>query len=189
MMKAHGIAPNAATVKTPATTRILKTERWNSKPSPGSKRAKLDHFSSDASNTDDDEIFSNANGNTSLKSEAGDSAEHFIVKEDPDGQQTDSTNSGVLAYLPGMNVTPNNNSVYTANGFGGDDGFGSGGSMYEPSSNGYNTPVDSKYGLRTHSRSFLQYNECSGESDSTEPQTPASQIEEYNPSRSIVIPD
>ena len=80
MMRAHGIAPNAATVK--SVPRSLKTERTESTPSssssPATKKRKTDPFLEDNTSTDDDEGFGTVKTEPAvLKKE-----EQLVVKEE-----------------------------------------------------------------------------------------------------------
>jgi hypothetical protein len=91
MMRAHGIAPNAASIK-PAIARPAKPDHHEStvaeKPS---KKRKADAFVEDNGATDDDEVFS-----TNVKSEFADTKDKkFKVKQEGSGQQlsmSDATN-------------------------------------------------------------------------------------------------
>ena len=73
-MRAHGIAPNAASIK-PAPSRVMKSERRKSSASSKKKR-KVDAFNQDNVAADDDETFAN------VKPEAADTKEHLQVKEE-----------------------------------------------------------------------------------------------------------
>lgn len=77
-MKAHGIAPNAATIK-PAPSRAIKTDRSDSTAKPAKKR-KTDAYIEDNGATDDDEAFSN-----NVKLDPAEHKENFIVKEEEHG--------------------------------------------------------------------------------------------------------
>lgn len=82
MMKAHGIAPNAATIKPAPSPRTIKPERKLSTSS--SKKRKADAFLNDnALQDEDDEEDQSSFGN--IKSER-DTKEKFIVKEENGGR-------------------------------------------------------------------------------------------------------
>ena len=87
MMRAHGIASNAATVKT-APSRAPKTELPNNTshtPNPStssSKKRKGDHFL-DENPADDDEGYGYMGmGMMSIKSDPADSKEHLLIKQE-----------------------------------------------------------------------------------------------------------
>jgi hypothetical protein len=81
MMRAHGIAPNAATIK-PAPSRAIKTDRSDSIAKLVKKR-KAEAYVEDSGATDDDESFSN-----NIKSDPATKKEKFVKEEENvQGQQ------------------------------------------------------------------------------------------------------
>lgn len=164
MMKAHGIAPNAASVKAPPAARAFKTERKEVKGT--SKKRKMDAFADDQGATDDDESFPN------IKSDPVDGSELLVVKEEASHQAQFNESNNMMQFLPHLD--------------GDDDGYTSGGSIYEPATTGFSTPIEHAYAPRStqHYGNFAVF----GESDIEEPQTPASQISHHKP-QSIIIGD
>ena len=77
-MRAHGIAPNAASIK-PAPTRILKTERRKSS-AVSNKKLKANTVSQENAATDDDETFAFASA--PVKSEGAETKAYLQVKEE-----------------------------------------------------------------------------------------------------------
>jgi len=76
MMRAHGIAPNAAATKHTTPSRAIKTDRSNSTSKPSKKR-KAEAYMDDNGAADDEESFA---GN--IKSDPVDRKENFMVKEE-----------------------------------------------------------------------------------------------------------
>ena len=74
MMRAHGIAPNAATIK-PLLARSIKSDSRDSTEKPSKKR-KAEVFVEDNGATDDDEAFSN-----NIKSDPTNEKEKFIDRK------------------------------------------------------------------------------------------------------------
>ncbi|KAL5326143.1 hypothetical protein ACEPPN_007281 [Leptodophora sp. 'Broadleaf-Isolate-01'] len=84
MMRAHGIASNAATIK-PAPARSLKSERNESTPpssSPTAKKRKTDPFLEENTAADDEEGFGNVKVEPAVTI-----MEQFVVKEEEQHQQ------------------------------------------------------------------------------------------------------
>jgi hypothetical protein len=80
MMKAHGIAPNAASVRASPAGRAFKAERRES--APAAKKRKADDFSNDRGGAEDDqEHFDN------VKPDPGSTSEELKVKEEPEQMQ------------------------------------------------------------------------------------------------------
>ena len=86
-MRAHGIAPNAASIK-PASARATKTERRDSADRPASsKKRKAEAFIEDTTPTDDDEGFSTAPVIKSDPVTCNRSSEQLRVKEEEAAHQ------------------------------------------------------------------------------------------------------
>ena len=77
-MRAHGIAPNAATIK-PAPSRAIKTDRNDSIAKPSKKR-KTDAYVEDNGATDDDEAFP-----SNVKPDPAEHKENFMIKGEEQG--------------------------------------------------------------------------------------------------------
>lgn len=133
-MRAHGIAPNAATIK-PAPSRAIKTDRSNSTEKPSKKR-KTDAYVEDNGATDDDESFSH-----NIKSDPAEHKDNFMVKQEEHGhgQQLSMHEAANLMHYYG-NASPYNDVLggekdYLENEYGG--------------SGGYATPNGGAYGLQS----------------------------------------
>lgn len=138
MMRAHGIASNAATIKPAPASRAPKTERRKSSATSNKKR-KIEGYEDSAAG-DDEESFGNAN--SSIKSESGTTLtpEQFVVKEEDEvnGQLSTGEAADLLQYYE----TP---SQYSGNEF---DSYTDGKNLIEYSRNsGYATPYG--YGLNS----------------------------------------
>ena len=130
-MRAHGIAPNAATTK-PAPTRAIKSDSRDSIEKPSKKR-KGDTYVEDNGTTDDDESFSN-----NIKSDLASEKEKFLVKEEDHGhgqQLSMDEAANLMQYYD--NPSPYNG------GLGGEQNYP--GSEYGGST-GYATPIGGAYG-------------------------------------------
>ncbi len=153
MMRAHGIAPNAASIK-PAPTRAPKSERQESS-IPTLKKRKADQFLEEAA-TDDDEGLGWGNihikedpreekYNINFKSEEGGGHKQRITHEQ--GQQLNLQDAANLMqyYDNGSQLVVDD--LYSAGDFGGSM------SAYGTSS-GYTTPMVSAYGLESQNGYF-----------------------------------
>ncbi|KAF8856306.1 hypothetical protein BDZ45DRAFT_691931 [Acephala macrosclerotiorum] len=138
MMRAHGIAPNAATIK-PAPARNMKIERRESSTpsSTSSKKRKADAFLEDTTPVDDDETYGN------IKPDPINMKEQFVVKEESEGQ---SMQQGQLSINQAANLMQYYDSPATYGSVGLSSEGGYGGSNYGGSA-GYSTPIASAYGL------------------------------------------
>ncbi|KAE8440846.1 hypothetical protein EG329_006389 [Mollisiaceae sp. DMI_Dod_QoI] len=140
MMRAHGIAPNAATIK-PAPARSMKAERRESSTpsSTFSKKRKADAFLEDTTPVDDEEAFG------SIKPDPANMKEHFVVKEESEGQ---SMQQGQLSIDQAANLMQYYEapSTYGGSNMGRDNSYTS--SDYG-SSTAYATPIASAYGMQT----------------------------------------
>lgn len=140
MMKAHGIAPNAASVRASPAARSFKTERKES--STPAKKRKMDDFAHDhGAAADDDETFEN------IKSDPGSQGEHLHVKEEP-GQMLSGTGDNHMGFMSSLS--------------GGNQDYLRADNMFEQNAAGFNTHVadtdDGKiYSLR-HEARFLPFN-------------------------------
>jgi hypothetical protein len=138
MMRAHGIASNAATIK-PLIGRSIKSDRRDSTEK-SSKKRKAEAFAVDNGATDDDEAFSN-----NIKSDPTNEKEKFMVKEEEhgNGRQGQQLSMNDAANLMQYYGTP---SSYNGglSGLGGDQDYGS---DYGGSASGYATPTGGDYGL------------------------------------------
>jgi len=93
-MKAHGIAPNAASVKASPAARNFKTERKES--STPVKKRKMDDFVNDhGAAADDDENFD------SIKADPGHQGEQLHVKEEP-GQMHNGMSENHMNFMPSL---------------------------------------------------------------------------------------
>lgn len=139
-MRAHGIAPNAATIK-PAPARNMKTERRESSnsSSTSSKKRKADAFLEDTTLVDDDETFGN------IKPDPINMKEQFVVKEESEGQ---SMQQGQLSINQAANLMQYYDSptTYGGAGLGAESNYRS--SNYGGSA-GYSTPMASAYSLQS----------------------------------------
>lgn len=94
MMRAHGIAPNAATVK-PAPNRVTKVERRESRTP---KKRKGDAFIEDNGAADDEETFAN-----NIKTDPVNAKEELEVKEEHSAEEIAraalDTNAGFMQYM------------------------------------------------------------------------------------------
>ena len=142
MMRAHGIAPNAATIK-PLLARSIKSDSRDSTEKPSKKR-KAEVFVEDNGATDDDEAFSN-----NIKSDPTNEKEKFMVKEEErgNGRQGQQLSMNDAANLIQYYDTP---SSYNG-GLGGDQDYGS---DYGGSTPGYATPTGGDYGLHLQPYNF-----------------------------------
>ncbi|PSS09171.1 hypothetical protein M430DRAFT_183661 [Amorphotheca resinae ATCC 22711] len=130
MMRSHGIAPNAATIK-PAPSRTAKAERRESNDRPSKKR-KADAFIEDNAAADDDEDF------TSIKADPTNEKDKSHVKEEEPSQLSLGEAANLMQYYD----TPSYNSAQ----LGGDEAYP--GSDYDNNSAGYATPLSGVYGLQ-----------------------------------------
>ena len=139
-MRAHGIAPNAATIK-PVPCRSIKSDRRDSTEKPSKKR-KAETFVEDNGTTDDDEAFPN-----NIKPEPANEAEKFMVKEEEHGHG--------LAQQLSMNEAANLVQYYDAPSLynGGLSGLG-GEQDYGGSTAGYAAPTGSDYTLHSQPYDF-----------------------------------
>jgi hypothetical protein len=139
-MRAHGIAPNAATIK-PAPARNMKSERRESSTpsSTSSKKRKADAFLEDTTPVDDEETFEN------IKPDPINMKEQFVVKEESKGQ---SMQQGALSINQAANLMQYYDSpaTYGGAGLGTESSYGE--SNYGGSA-GYSTPMASSYGLQS----------------------------------------
>lgn len=126
-MRAHGIAPNAATIK-PAPSRTMKAERRDSSTTSSTsvKKRKAEAFLEDATPVDDEEAFGN------IKSEPASIKENFVVKEEGEGA---SMTQGQLSIDQAANLmeyydTPTTYGGSAGVGAGSYGGSGFGGSSY-----------------------------------------------------------
>jgi hypothetical protein len=130
MMRSHGIAPNAASIK-PAPGRVVKTECRKS--STASKKRKADAFVQDNTTADDDETFAN------VKPEAAESKEHLQVKEEGDDLLSIGDAANLVQYYDTTSQyggeKPSREQDYN-------------GSEYGGSTIAYATPLSSDYGLQ-----------------------------------------
>ena len=116
-MKAHGIAPNAASVRASPAARSFKTERKES--STPAKKRKMDDFANDhGAAADDDENFDN------IKSDPGNQGEHLHVKEEP-SQMLSGIGENQMRFMPSLS--------------GGSQDYLSADSMFEQNTAGFNT--------------------------------------------------
>ncbi len=143
-MRAHGIAPNAATIKPATASRAPKSERRESGGS-SSKKRKADQFLEE-NPPDDDEGY--GLGNVVLKSDPVDTKEKFVVKEEEQQQgQLDLEQATNLMQYYG------NNSQYGASQLGDDDVYGAsefgGGMSGYGTPSGYATPMGAAFGLQS----------------------------------------
>jgi hypothetical protein len=127
MMRSHGIAPNAATIK-PASSRAPKSERRDSK-NHGPKKRKASAFIED-NTADDEEPFSR------VKSDPANEKEHLCVKEES-GQLTLDEAANLMQYYgtPPYTSQAGEDDVYTSN-------------EYDPNSTRYHTTMAGSYGLQ-----------------------------------------
>jgi hypothetical protein len=169
MMKAHGIAPTAASVKTPSTPRSTKRESRGDSNTP-SKKSKL--FEEDIKASDDEELFS-----TPFKAEPSSTSgnsEELRIKDE--FRMPPQTMTASMIHIP-----------YGLRNFADDDL--SGGSYYEPTTNGYNTPLDGAYSIR-HAPRLFQCTDFMGESAEGPTENPAAAPQAgFYPGQSIVISD
>jgi hypothetical protein len=130
MMRSHGIATNAASIK-PAPGHVAKTERRKS--STTSKKRKADAFVQDNTTADDDEIFSN------VKPEAAESKEHLQVKKEGENPLSMGDAANLVQYYDTTSQyggeKPSREQDYN-------------GSEYGGSTIAYATPLSSGYGLQ-----------------------------------------
>ena len=136
-MKAHGIAPNAASVRASPAARTFKTEHKGSPTS--AKKRKMDDFANDRRATaDDDETFEK------LKSDPGSHSEQLQVKEEPN-QTLVTMHSDNMPFMPSMSD--------------GSQNYLSANNMFDSNTVGFSTnPTDSNvYGL-PHDGSFVNFN-------------------------------
>lgn len=142
-MRAHGIAPNAATIKPAAATRTPKSERRDSGGS-SSKKRKADQFLEE-NPADDDEGYGPAN--IALKSDPVDTKEKFVVKEEEQQGQLDLEQAtNLIQYY-------DNTPPYGASQLGGDDVYGTndygGGMSGYGTPSGYATPMGAAFGIQS----------------------------------------
>jgi hypothetical protein len=137
MMKAHGIAPNAASVKASPAARNFKTERKES--SAPAKKRKMDYFANDhGAAADDDENFDN------IKSDPGNHGEQLQVKEEP-CRIHNGTGENHMRLMPSLS--------------GGSQDYLSANSMFEQNTAGFNTHIndDNIYGI-SDAAGFMPFN-------------------------------
>lgn len=127
MMRSHGIAPNAATIK-PASSRTPKSERRDSK-SHTTKKRKASAFIEENTAVDDEENFSR------VKPDPANEKEQLNVKEES-GQLSLDEAANLMQYY--------GTSSYSAQ-LGGEETFSN--SEYGSNTTGYNTGIGASYGL------------------------------------------
>lgn len=116
MMKAHGIAPNAAAVRSSPAARPFKAERYENNNT--IKKRKVDEFANDRSGAEDDqERFDN------IKPDPSGILEELHVKEEP--EQHDSSGGSSMHFFPSQ--------------YGSNKDILSGCNMYDPKTSGFNT--------------------------------------------------
>jgi hypothetical protein len=136
MMKAHNIAPNAASVRASPAARTFKIERRNS--SSVAKKRKVDDFANDHGGAEDDqEHFDN------VKPEPGNATEELRVKEEP-GQMHSGASEDVMHYYSPMS-TGSQSYLSVSNPYSDGDGFNT------------NANHGNIYGL-PHRPGFMDYN-------------------------------
>lgn len=143
MMRAHGIAPNAATIKPAPSSRTPKIERESSTATV--KKRKADAFLEDTTPVDDDEVFGNG-GN--IKNEVG--KEKFVVKEESEmgmgmgmGQ---GMGQGALSIDQAANLMQYYDSPASATGFAGPSAL-RGFAANEYGGSGYGASMPTSYAL------------------------------------------
>jgi hypothetical protein len=137
MMKAHGIAPNAASVRASPAARSLKTERQES--STPAKKRKMDDFANErGAAADDDENFDN------IKSDPGSQGKQLQVKEEP-SQILNGTGDSLMRFMPSLS--------------GGSQDYLSANSIFEQNTAGFNTHANGGniYGLPDQA-GFMAFN-------------------------------
>lgn len=137
MMKAHGINPNAASVRASPAARSLKTERKES--STPAKKRKMDDFANDhGAAADDDENFDN------IKSDPGNHGEQLQVKEEPN-QKLSGIGNNQTRFMPSLS--------------GGSRDYLSANSMFEQNTASFNTQINDGniYGI-SDPASFMPFN-------------------------------
>jgi hypothetical protein len=137
MMKAHGIAPNAASVRASPAARSFKIERKEI--STPAKKRKMDDFANDhRAAADDDENFDN------IKSDPGNHGEQFQVKEEPNQTLNGIANSN-MRFMPSLS--------------GGSQDYLNANRMFEQNTASFNTNSNDAniYGL-PHGASFMNFN-------------------------------
>jgi hypothetical protein len=142
MMRAHGIAPNAATIK-PAPSRSIKSDRHDSIEKPSKKR-KADAFIEENGATDDDETFTN-----SIKSDPVNDKEKFMVKEEEHGHGQQLSMNDAANLMQYYDTPPSYSSAL--GGLGGEQDYGS---DYGGGASGYATPTGGDYGLHSQPYDF-----------------------------------
>lgn len=138
MMKAHGIAPNAASVRASPAARNFKTERKEI--SIPTKKRKMDDFANDhGAAADDDENFDN------IKPDPGSRGEQLQVKEEPNQTLNGIAANSNMRFMPSLS--------------GGSQDYLSANSMFEQNAASFNTNnIDGNiYGL-PHEASFMNFN-------------------------------
>ncbi|KUJ09064.1 uncharacterized protein LY89DRAFT_741362 [Mollisia scopiformis] len=142
MMRAHGIAPNAATIKPPP-SRSMKAERRESSTTSSTslKKRKADAFLEDTTPVDDEETFG------SIKPDPVNMKEQFIVKEEAEGQ---SMAQGQLSIDQAANLmqyydTP---ATYAGSGLSAQSNYGGNGNGYG-SSGGYTGSLNPTYAMQS----------------------------------------
>ncbi len=139
MMRAHGIAPNAANIKTATAIRAPKSGRCESSGS-SSKKRKADQFLEE-NPADDDEGYGLAS--ITVKSDPVDTKETFVIKEEEQRQgQLDLEQAAKLMQYY------DNNSQYGGDHIYGGNEYGGAMSRYGTSS-GYATPMEAAFGIQS----------------------------------------
>jgi hypothetical protein len=139
MMKAHGIAPSATSIKNSSLPKVSQKEKSDC--AHQTKKRKGDQFDEGAAEDDPESEsygYENGTGNAHIKRELGNNLETLqVIKQEPNQhqQQLEIENSHSIMQLP-FHID-NRQDIYTARS-----------SMYDPSS-GFNTSADSGnvYGL------------------------------------------
>jgi hypothetical protein len=180
MMKAHGIQPNATPSRS-FDNRNVKSEREKHSHTPSVKKRKVVEFSEDQGAQDDEENFGG-----SVKQDPEANMDELQVKEEPHCMPTDNS------IISGGNLM-----AYSMPDVGVGDVYGTGGSYYEPSTDGYNTPANvfggvvnggHLYDLHGSPPQFLNFSPYQDHSETESQDTPASHANRYQGDH-IVIAD
>ena len=146
-MRAHGIAPNAATIK-PSSTRNMKSESRDSK-NQISKKRKASAFIEENTAADDEETFSR------VKPDPAQDKEHPSVKEES-GQLSLDEAANLMQYYD----TPSYGSQIRA-----DDVYP--GTEYNSTSSSYHSAISGSYGLQDQQQFGFSFTPASINNDST----------------------
>jgi hypothetical protein len=141
MMRSHGIAPNAASIKPAPSSRPLKSEPrdFGASSSTASKKRKMDSFLNDNTG-EDDEGFGNI-----VKPDPADMKEHFVVKEESESQQIQKEGQLSLSDAASLMRYYDAPTSFSATEMSmNQEGYSS--SQYEGSA-GYHTPLGSSYSM------------------------------------------